>query len=153
MTEYNEITGDLVAVSSDHPVLLNYKKQIDDLTKQLEDKTKQYDYNYNLLTERGNKWRLKEAQLETKLKELLDDESIEFEYAKDIADIFDLSLTKMVEVEYTISATANVEVPYNADSDRVADNVFVERIEFYSQDYDFEVLESDFDVEDYRVRD
>jgi len=136
-----------------HPVLIELNTKVADLTKQLEDKTKQYDYNYNLLTERGNKWRLKEAQLETKLKELLDDESIEFEYAKEIADIFDLSLTKMVEVDYTITATANVEVPYNTDPDRVGDNVFVDRVEFYSQDSDYDVLESDYDVEDYRVRD
>lgn len=136
-----------------HPVLIELNTKVADLTKQLEDKTKQYDYNYNLLTERGNKWRLKEAKLESKLKELLDDETIEFEYAKDIADIFDISLTKMVEVDYTITATANVEVPYNTDPDRVGDNVFVDRVEFYSQDSDYDVLESDYDVEDYRVRD
>jgi len=136
-----------------HPVLIELNTKVADLTKQLEDKTKQYDYIYTQLTERGNKWRLKEAQLETKLKELLDDESIEYEYAKDIADIFDISLTKMVEVDYTITATANVEVPYNTDPDRVGDNVFVDRVEFYSQDSDYDVLESDYDVEDYRVRD
>lgn len=136
-----------------HPVLIELNTKVADLTKQLEDKTRQYDYVYTQLTERGNKWRLKEAQLETKLKELLDDESIEYEYAKDIADIFDISLTKMVEVDYTITATANVEVPYNTDPDRVGDNVFVDRVEFYSQDSDYDVLESDYDVDDYRVRD
>jgi len=142
--EILEITGDLVAVSSEHPVLLHYKKQIEELEVKLADK------EATALRLR-DKYRTAEYALEAKLKELLDDESIELEYAKEIAEIFDgITLTKQITIQYDITATATIEVPYGADADDVASSTYVERVEFYTDFEDAEVLESEQDVNDWR---
>lgn len=149
--EILEIVGDLVAVSSEHPVLLQYKKQIEILEERLVSQG-------NLLTEKEasalrfrDKYRTAEYAVEAKLKELLDDEDIELEHAKAIADIFDsISLTKQITIQYDITATATIEVPYGADPDDVASACYVERVEFYTDFEDAEVLESDHDVNDWR---
>jgi hypothetical protein len=142
--EILEITGDLVAVSSEHPVLLHYKKQIEELEVKLADK------EATALRLR-DKYRTAEYALEAKLKELLDDENIELEYAKEIAEIFDyITLTKHITIQYDITATATLEVPYGADADDVASSCYVERVEFYTDFEDAEVLETDHDVNDWR---
>jgi hypothetical protein len=141
--EILEITGDLVAVSSEHPVLLHYKKQIEELEVKLADK------EATALRLR-DKYRTAEYALEAKLKELLDDENIELEYAKEIAEIFDyITLTKHITIQYDIQATATIEVPYGADADDVASSTYVERVEFYTDFEDAEVLESEHDVNDW----
>ena len=142
--EILEVVGDLVAVSSEHPVLLHYKKQIEELEVKLADKDATI---YRL----RDKYRTAEYAVEAKLKELLDDETIELEYAKEIADIFDsISLTKQITIQYDIQATATIEVPYGADPDDVAGSTYVERVEFYTDFEDAEVLETDHDVNDWR---
>jgi hypothetical protein len=142
--EILEIVGDLVAVSSEHPVLLHYKKQIEELEVKLADK------EATALRLR-DKYRTAEYALEAKLKELLDDENIELEYAKEIAEIFDyITLTKHITIQYDIQATATIEVPYGADPDDVAGSCYVERVEFYTDFEDAEVLETDHDVNDWR---
>jgi hypothetical protein len=142
--EILEITGDLVAVSSEHPVLLHYKNQIENLESQLK-------ASQDTVMRVRDKYRTAEYKLEAKLKELLDDESIELEYAKEIADIFDsITLTKHITIQYEITATATLEVPYGADPDDVAGSCYVERVEFYTDFDDAEVLESEHDVNDWR---
>jgi len=142
--EILEIVGDLVAVSSEHPVLLHYKKQIEELEVKLADKE-------TTALRFRDKYRTAEYAVEAKLKELLDDESIELEHAKEIAEIFDsISLTKQITIQYDITATATIEVPYGADPDDVAGSTYVERVEFYTDFDDAEVLESDHDVNDWR---
>jgi hypothetical protein len=142
--EILEVVGDLVAVSSEHPVLLHYKKQIEELEVKLADKEASV---YRL----RDKYRTAEYAVEAKLKELLDDEDIELEHAKAIAEIFDsISLTKQITIQYDITATATLEVPYGADPDDVASACYVERVEFYTDFEDAEVLESDHDVNDWR---
>lgn len=142
-----------------HPVLINLNTKVEELTAKLENaeslltaKTNSYDYVYKQLSERGNAWRLKEAELEAKLKELLDDEEISPENATAIADIFNISLTTQITIEYNIIATATIEVPYGADADEVADCVYVERVEFYTDYANADVLESDHDISDWNVR-
>jgi len=93
-----------------------------------------------------------ELHLSDLLKELLDDEDISFENAERIADIFQhITLTKQITVELDITATVVVEVPYNADSDDVAGSIYVERIDFYSDHSNSDVLESDQDINDSRA--
>ncbi len=143
-TEILEVVGDLVAVSSEHPVLLQYKKQIEELEVKLADK------EATALRLR-DKYRTAEYKLEAVLKELLDNEEIELEHAKTIAEIFDyISLTKQITIQYDITATATIEVPYGADPDDVAGSTYVERVEFYTDFEDAEVLETDQDVNDWR---
>jgi hypothetical protein len=142
--EILEVVGDLVAVSSEHPVLLHYKKQIEELEVKLADK------EATALRLR-DKYRTAEYKLEAVLKELLDNEEIELEHAKTIAEIFDyITLTKQITIQYDITATATIEVPYGADPDDVASACYVERVEFYTDFEDAEVLESDHDVNDWR---
>jgi len=149
--EILEITGDLVAVSSEHPVLLHYKKQIEDLQAQVErTNTLVADKDATIYRLR-DKYRTAEYKLEEVLKGLLDDEEIELEHAKTIAEIFDgITLTKQITIQYDITATATLEVPYGADADDVASSCYVERVEFYTDFEDAEVLESEHDTNDWR---
>lgn len=129
-----------------HPVLIELNTKVANLESLLQAQ-KDTSARY------AEKYRTTQNNVQSLLKELLDDEEIEYEVAKRIADLFDsISLTKTVDVTYNITATVTVEVPYNTDPDSVGDNVFVERVEFYSQDYDYDILETDFDVDDYNVR-
>ena len=139
-------TEEEIAKAISHPVLTHLNKRLENAQSQL---TASQDSVMRL----RDKYRTAEYQLEAKLKELLDDEEISVENAQAIADIFDgITLTKQIEITYTISATATIEVPYGADPDEVADSVYVERVEFYT-DYDnADVLETDHEVEDWRVR-
>lgn len=136
-----------------HPVLVSLNEKVESLTTQVSNLQSQNQALQDTNLRLRDKYRSAEYQLEAKLKELLDDEEISVENAQAIADIFDgITLTKQIEITYTISATATIEVPYGADPDEVADSVYVERVEFYT-DYDnADVLETDHEVEDWRVR-
>jgi hypothetical protein len=139
-------TEEEIAKAISHPVLTHLNSRLENLQSQL---TASQDSVMRL----RDKYRSAEYQLEALLKELLDDEDISVDNAQRIADIFDsITLTKQIEVRYTITATATIEVPYGADEDDVASSTYVERVEFYT-DYDnAEVLESDHDVDDWRVQ-
>lgn len=146
MPNHNPETGTFgeYVPESNHPVLLQYKKQVEDLQTLVAEK------EATALRLR-DKYRTAEYKLEAVLKELLDDESIELEYAKTIAEIFDyITLTKQITIQYDITATATIEVPYGADADDVAGSTYVERVEFYTDFEDAEVLETDHDVQDWR---
>ena len=147
MNDYNpnaEPTPEEIATAISHPVLTHLNAKVENLQSQL---TASQDSVMRL----RDKYRTAEYKLEAKLKELLDDESIELEYAKEIADIFDsITLTKQITIQYDITATATIEVPYGADPDDVASSTYVERVEFYTDFEDAEVLESDQDVNDWR---
>ena len=133
-----------IATAISHPVLTHLNAKVENLESQLK-------ASQDSVMRLRDKYRTAEYALEAKLKELLDDESIELEYAKEIADIFDsISLTKQITIQYDITATATIEVPYGADPDDVASSTYVERVEFYTDFEDAEVLESDHDVNDWR---
>ena len=159
MPDYNPATGtfgeydpnatpteDEIAKAISHPVLTHLNKRLETLQNrnaELEQTT----------TRLRDKYRSAEYSLEALLKELLDDEEISIENAQRIADIFDsITLTKQIEVSYTLSVLATIEVPYGADEDDVASSTYVERVEFYTDFENAEVLESDHEIEDWRVR-
>lgn len=146
MPDNNPATGTFgeYVPESNHPALTQLKSKIENLESQLK-------ASQDSVMRVRDKYRTAEYALEAKLKELLDDESIELEYAKEIADIFDsITLTKQITIQYDITATATIEVPYGADADDVAGSTYVERVEFYTDFEDAEVLESDSDVNDWR---
>lgn len=146
MNEYNPETP-----TSNHPVLLTLQTKIADLEAQVERTNTLVAEKDARILQLRDKYRTAEYSLEAKLKELLDDESIELEYAKEIAEIFDgITLTKHITIQYDITATATIEVPYGADPDDVAGSTYVERVEFYTDFDDAEVLETDHDVNDWR---
>ena len=133
-----------IATAISHPVLTHLNKRLETLQNLVAEK------DATILRLR-DKWRTAEYSLEAKLKELLDDEEIDLEHAKAIAEIFDgITLSKQVTIQYDITATVTLEVPYGADADDVASSTYVERVEFYSDFEDGEVLESDHDVNDWR---
>jgi hypothetical protein len=137
-------TEEEIAKAISHPVLTHLNKRLETAHALVAEK------DATILRLR-DKYRTAEYALEAKLKELLDDESIELEYAKEIAEIFDgITLTKQITIQYDITATATLEVPYGADPDDVAGSCYVERVEFYTDFEDAEVLESDHDVQDWR---
>jgi hypothetical protein len=137
--------------TSNHPVLLTLQTKIADLEAQVERTNALVAEKDTRILQLRDKYRTAEYSLEAKLKELLDDESIELEYAKEIAEIFDgITLTKHITIQYDITATATIEVPYGADPDDVAGSTYVERVEFYTDFEDAEVLETDQDVNDWR---
>jgi hypothetical protein len=147
--DYNpnaEPTEDEIAKAISHPVLTHLNAKVENLQSQL---TASQDSVMRL----RDKYRTAEYSLEAVLKELLDDEEISPENATKIAEIFDgNTLTKQIEVEYTITATATIEVPYGSDSDEVADSTYVENVQFYTDFDGADVLESDHEVEDWKVR-
>jgi hypothetical protein len=137
-------TEEEIATAISHPVLTHLNSKVENLESQLK-------ASQDSVLRLRDKYRTAEYALEAKLKELLDDESIELEYAKEIAEIFDgITLTKHITIQYDITATATIEVPYGADADDVAGSTYVERVEFYTDFEDAEVLESDSDVNDWR---
>jgi hypothetical protein len=137
-------TEEEIATAISHPVLTHLNKRLETLQTLVEEK------EATALRLR-DKYRTAEYKLEAVLKELLDDEEISIEHAKTIADIFDyITLTKQITIQYDITATATIEVPYGADADDVAGSTYVERVEFYTDFEDAEVLESDQDVNDWR---
>jgi hypothetical protein len=139
-------TEDEIAKAISHPVLTHLNSRLENLQSQL---TASQDSVMRL----RDKYRSAEYSLEALLKELLDDEEISIENAQRIADIFDsITLTKQIEVSYTLSVLATIEVPYGADEDDVASSTYVERVEFYTDFDNAEVLESDHEIEDWRVR-
>jgi hypothetical protein len=137
---------EIATPESNHPALQQLKDQIANLESS---KQAQSDTILRL----RDKYRTAEYSLEAVLKELLDDEEISIENAQKIAEIFDgITLTKQIEIAYTITATATIEVPYGADPDEVADSTYVERVEFYTDFENAEILESDHEAEDWNVR-
>jgi hypothetical protein len=159
MEEIAEPTEQEIAKAISHPVLTHLNQRLEALLtaneQLLEEKNNAVklrleanDYGNRLRTEiERNKYNLKET-----LAEMISDDEIEFDVATRIAEIFDVQLTKRIEVEYKITATATIEVPLNADEDDVASEVYVDRVDLSSYNSDFDVLETDYEVEDWSVR-
>jgi hypothetical protein len=99
-----------------------------------------------------DKYRSAEYSLGNLLKELVTDEDLTIEIAQRIADIFDnIALTKRISIRYNVTVGVEVEVPLNADEDEVADQVYCDRVTFETHESNYEVLECDFEVEDWNV--
>ncbi len=136
---------------SNHPVLKALNERIDKLENQLAETERYRATTADQLRSVRYDHDSKKLKLKDALASLLEDEEISFENANKIAEIFDVLLTKRIDIEYTITATVTVEVPMNADPDEVADNVYCDRVDFSTYDSDYEVLETDFNVDDWRI--
>lgn len=147
-----EPTQEEIAKAISHPVLTALSKRLENLQNErdtliernntLADNIKSVRYDHDK----------KKLALKDVLVSLVEEEDLHYDNAKTIAEIFDILLTKRVEVEYKITATATLEVPINADPDEVADETFCDRVDFSTYNSDFEVLETDYDVEDWSIR-
>jgi hypothetical protein len=137
---------------SNHPVLKALNEKIEKLEKDLADTERYRATNADQLRSVRYDHDKKKLALKDALADLLEQEEITYENAEKIAEIFDVLLTKRIEVEYKITALVTVEVPINADEDDVADNLSCDSVEFSTYRGSYEVLETDYDVEDWSVR-
>jgi len=142
-----------------HPVLTAQNERIETLMKANEELAgelaayKNKDEYVSAQHQKAtDKYRSAEYSLTDLLKELITDEDITIENAQRIADIFDnISLTKRISIRYNVSVGVEIAVPLDADEDEVADQVYCDRVSFETYESNYEVLEVDFDVEDWNV--
>ena len=137
---------------SNHPVLIALNEKVAKLEKQLAETERYRATNADQIRSVRYDHDSKKAKLKDVLIDFVEHNTLYYESAKEIADIFDILLTKRVEIEYNITASVTIEVPITADPDDVADEIYCERVEFSTYNSDFEVLESDYDVSDWNVR-
>lgn len=142
-----------------HPVLIALNEKVATLENDLSILTAERDALKNKdefvsaqLKKWSDKYRLVERSVQDTLKEMLDDEEIEFEAAKKIAELFDdVNLTKQVTIRYSITADVLVEMPYNADADAIADDIYLDRVDFSTYHGDADILETDPSIEDWNI--
>lgn len=142
-----------------HPVLQAQNQRITDLENELSIATAEKDklvQNNEVVSAQLKKWsdkyRLVERSVQDTLKEMLDDEEIGFDAAKKIAELFeDVNLVKQVTIRYSITADVVVEMPYNADADEVANDIYLDRTDFSTYHGDAEILETDAELEDWNI--
>ena len=103
-------------------LLVTYKKIENGETSYITDKVNDIEYaldqsrrNYKSLTEKQNEWYRKESQLRTLLEEVYAD-SNEQDTLSQIAEIFDVPLTKEIEVTAWVRVDMTIEVDM-ADGD------------------------------------
>lgn len=108
-------------------LLVTYKKIENGETTYPSDKVVDIEYqlelgrrNYKALTEKQNAWFKKESQLRTLLEETYADSSDQ-EVLAQIAEIFDIPLTKEVEYTAWVRVDMTVEVDITGDMDSVED--------------------------------
>ena len=142
-----------------HPVLLTLNERVEVLTKANEELLAEVttlkqssEFVSAQLKKWSDKYRLVERSVQDTLKEMLDDEEIEFDAAKKIAELFeDVTLSKQVTIRYSITADVLVEMPYNADADEVANDIYLDRTDFSTYHGDADILETDAELEDWNV--
>ena len=156
---YEPPTEEEIAKAISHPVLTHLNTRLEALQVDLSSVTAERDalnnklefINTQLMNAR-DKYRKAEYALTDLLKEMIADDDITIENAQRIADIFDnVILSKRISIRYDIIATVEVEVPFGADEDEVADNTYCDSVRFDSYENNHEVLEVDFDITDWNV--
>ena len=134
------------AVESEHPVLKSLKDRIAELEREVA-VVKGNSDNYR---NRWNELCNQRYTLENALRTFVEDEELSMDIAGQIAEIFDINLTKTIDVELTFKVSVSVEVPLGSEltADDVADYVSI------SVDYsgEGELLESDSDLDDWNER-
>jgi hypothetical protein len=90
------------------------------------------------------------SRAQDKLKDYLVEnyEEIGEEHATEIANIFGIELSKTVEVIFDVTIRATVSIPVNKDVDDLSAYDF--DIEISSNESDYEIEESDADIDDIR---
>lgn len=106
-------------MENNHPVLQQLKDTIAELEKQIEERRASSLH-------RANEMLANEEKLKEVLVEGINDSEITNEFAKSIADIFDIELTEQIEVEFTFKVQASFNVPIGFDPDELASEVGIE---------------------------
>ena len=120
-------TYQLVPESYNPNLLVTYKRIDGDVSSYPVEKVRDIEWSleesrrlYKTLSEKQNEWFKKESQLRTLIEEVYADSS-EQEVLSQIADIFDIPLTKEVEYTAWIRVDMTVEVELGGDLDIIAD--------------------------------
>ena len=133
-------------VIPEHPSLSVLKNRITELEREVQI-TKQTSDNYR---NRWNELNNQKYTLENALRTFVEDEELSMEIAGQLAEIFDITLTKTIDVELTFKVSVSVEVPLGSELtvDDVADYVSI------AVDYSGEgdLIESDFNLDDWNER-
>jgi len=136
--------------------LVTYKKITDGNTEYITDKVTEIEWalaqsrrNYESLTEQQNAWYLKESKLRTLINDVFHD-SEDQDTLEKIADIFDVPLTKEIEVTAWVNVNMTIEVDmregeYDVE-DMVRNNLTVDAYggEITVHDYDVDRVEEQY---------
>jgi hypothetical protein len=129
ITQQKEEKMDTISIPETYNpnLLVTYKKIENGETSYVTDKVNDIEYsldqsrrNYKTLTEKQNVWFRKESQLRTLLEEVYADSS-EQEVLAQIADIFDVPLTKEIEYTAWVRVDMTIEVDMASDMDSIED--------------------------------
>jgi len=152
MTDYIANPIETADLSSNHPVLTQLKKRIEELEMNITTQSSFIADYRKSLEQQFDRTRKQQAECQSVLETLLENQDISLEDAELIADCFDyVSLTKTVQIEFNITATATVQVPLGTDPDEVAGSVYVSSFDFYTDYNGAEMLDYDFTTDDYNV--
>jgi len=131
-------------------LLVTYKKIENGEVSYATDKVTDIEYsldqsrrNYKSLTEQQNNWYLKESKLRTLLNDVFHD-SEDQETLEKVADIFDVPLTKEIEVTAWVAVNMTIEVDMREGEYDVEDLV---RNNLTVDAYGGEITVNDFDVD------
>jgi hypothetical protein len=120
-------TYQLVPESYNPNLLVTYKRIDGDVSSYPVEKVKDIEWSleesrrmYKTLSEKQNSWYTKESKLRSLLEEVYEDSS-EQEVLSQIAEIFDIPLTKEVEYTAWIRVDMTVEVELGGDLDIISD--------------------------------
>jgi hypothetical protein len=133
----------------DPTLLVTYKKIENGETSFATDKVSDIEYaldqsrrNYKNLTEKQNAWYKKESQLRTLLEEVYA-ESDEQDVLAQIAEIFDIPLTKEIEYTAWVRVDMTIEVDMTGDLDNIE--------ELISQNLTVDSYGSEISVNNYEI--
>jgi uncharacterized coiled-coil protein SlyX len=152
MTDYTANPIETADLSSNHPVLTQLKKRIEELEMNITTQSSFIADYKKSLEQQFDRTHKQQLECQSVLEILLENQDITIDDAQLIADCFDyVSLSKTVQIEFNITATATVQIPFGADPDDVASSVFVQSVDFYTDYADTEILDHDFFTDDYNV--
>jgi uncharacterized coiled-coil protein SlyX len=152
MTDYIVNPIETADLSSNHPVLTQLKKRIEELEMKITTQSSFIADYKKSLEQQHERTHKQQAECQSVLETLLENQDITIDDAQLIADCFDyVSLEKTIQIEFNITATATVQIPLGADPDSVASSVYVSKFDFYTDYNDVEILDYDFTTDDYNV--
>ena len=150
ITEKKEETMETEVLNYNPNLLVTYKKIDGDEVSYPTEKVVDIEYaldqsrrNYKNLTEKQNVWFRKESQLRTLLEEVYADSS-EQDVLAQIAEIFDVPLTKEIEVTAYVRVDLTIEVDM-ADGDYDIESLVSDNLNVDS--YGGEISVTNFDIE------
>ena len=87
------------------------------------------------------------SEFEDRLKEVVEEQGIDNDLAKEFADIFEFSFTKTYNITITATWSGTVEVPFGADVDDLSVQVDYPTTNYDSDEFDLNVDEDGVEIE------